>query len=70
MQCWYVARNMTKCPLTRGIRLRVVSVSGGSTVFSQEQVTTVVQIRTLIFLLNSMSSSYSSLFSSFNFSSS
>ena len=26
-------RNMIKCPLTRGVRLREVSVSGGSTVF-------------------------------------
>ena len=34
MQCLYVARNMAKCPLTRGVRLREVSVSGGSTVFS------------------------------------
>ena len=32
MQCLYVARKMTKCPLTRGVRLREVSVSGGSTV--------------------------------------
>ena len=34
MQCLYVARNMAKCPLTRGVRLREVSVSGGSTVLS------------------------------------
>ena len=33
MLCLYVAENMTKCPLTRGVRLREVSVSGGSTVF-------------------------------------
>ena len=32
MQCLYVAGNMTKCSLTRGVRLREVSVSGGSTV--------------------------------------
>ena len=30
--CLFVAENMTKCPLTRGVRLREVSVSGGSTV--------------------------------------
>ena len=28
-----VAGNMTKCPLTRGVRLREVSVSGVSTVW-------------------------------------
>ena len=28
----YAAGNMTKCPLTRGVRLREVFVSGGSTV--------------------------------------
>ena len=33
MNCLYVARNMTKCPLTRGVRLQEVSVSGGSTVY-------------------------------------
>ena len=33
MWCLYVAGNMTKCPLTRVVRLREVSVSGGSTVF-------------------------------------
>ena len=32
MQCLYVAENMTKCPLTRGVHLREVSVSGGLTV--------------------------------------
>ena len=32
MQCLYVAENMAKCPLTRGVRLREVSVSRGSTV--------------------------------------
>ena len=32
MLCLYVARNVTKCPRTRGVRLREVSVSGGSTV--------------------------------------
>ena len=32
MWCLYVARNMTKCPLTRGVRLCEVSVSGGATV--------------------------------------
>ena len=32
MYCLYVAENMTKCPLTRGVRLREVSASGGSTV--------------------------------------
>ena len=33
MQCLYSARNMTKCPLTRGVHLREVSVRGDSTVF-------------------------------------
>ena len=28
---------MTKCPLTGGVRLREVSVSGGSTVFTEPQ---------------------------------
>ena len=32
IQCLYVARRMTKCPLTRGVRLREVSVGGGLTV--------------------------------------
>ena len=32
MWCLYVARNMTKCLLTRGVHLREVSVSEGSTV--------------------------------------
>ena len=32
MWCLYVAENMTKCPLTRGVRLLEVCVSGGSTV--------------------------------------
>ena len=32
MWCLYVARNLTKCPLMRDVRLREVSVSGGSTV--------------------------------------
>ena len=33
MQRLYVAENTTKCPFTKGVRLREVSVSGGSTVF-------------------------------------
>ena len=33
MQCLYVAGTITKCPLTGGVRLREVSVSGGLTVF-------------------------------------
>ena len=34
-KCLYIAGNMTKCPLTRGVHLQEVSViiSGGSTVF-------------------------------------
>ena len=32
MLCLYAARSMTKCPLTRGVRLREVSISRGSTV--------------------------------------
>ena len=32
MLCLHVAGNMTKCPFTRGIRLREVSISGGLTV--------------------------------------
>ena len=28
MQCLYVARNMTKCPLKRGVRLKEVSAYG------------------------------------------
>ena len=32
MLCLYVAGYMTRCPLRRGVRLREVSVSGGSTV--------------------------------------
>ena len=32
MWCLYVAEKMTKCPLTRDVRLWKVSVSGGSTV--------------------------------------
>ena len=32
MYCLFEAENMTKCPLTRGVRLREVSVSGVSTV--------------------------------------
>ena len=32
MECLYVAENMTKCPLMRGVRLREVAVRGGSTV--------------------------------------
>ena len=32
MKCLYVAENMIKCPLTRGVHLREVSVSGASTV--------------------------------------
>ena len=28
-------RNMTKCPLTRGVRLQEVSISGGSTVSNE-----------------------------------
>ena len=32
MKCLYVAENMTKCPLMRGVCLREVFVSGGSTV--------------------------------------
>ena len=33
MQRLYVAENMTKRPFRRRVRLREVSVSGGSTVF-------------------------------------
>ena len=33
MEHLYVAENITKCPLTRGVRPREVSVSGGSAVF-------------------------------------
>ena len=29
MQCLYVAENMTKCPLTRGVRLREVDIQRG-----------------------------------------
>ena len=36
MQCVYVAGYMTMCPLTRGVRLREVSISGGSTVLLEE----------------------------------
>ena len=37
MQCLYVARNMAKCPLTRGACLREVSISGGSTVIQNQR---------------------------------
>ena len=32
MQCLYVAENLTKCPLTRGVCLREVSINRRSTV--------------------------------------
>ena len=32
MLCLYEARSMAKCPLTRGVRLWKVSISGGSNV--------------------------------------
>ena len=35
MERLYVARNMAKFPLTKGVRLQEVSVSGGSTVFER-----------------------------------
>ena len=44
MQCLYVARNMTKCPLTSGACLREVSVSGDSTVPTFSLLGTVIEI--------------------------
>ena len=34
MQCLYVAENLTKCLLTRGVRLWEVCISRGLTVFA------------------------------------
>ena len=38
MYCLYVAENMTKCLLTRGVPLREVSVSGGSIVYAKTEI--------------------------------
>ena len=44
MWCLYVARNMNKCPLARGVRLREVSLSGDSTVPTFFLLGTVIEI--------------------------
>ena len=53
MQCLYVAKNMTKCPLMSGVHLREVSVCGGSTVVTNEKkYEPVVMVPVTVLVLN------------------